>query len=466
MHIDVTEVQRLTNKLVDMSLRSADPESIFNEVCVSLNAAGFQLMRGHAGHRTLHPQFRNASIQWYPDKGVETRRFLHANPDDNDFLQSTIHFVFQHHIPELRLNLAKGEGIEKFPFMQELKDEGATDYVCFLSDWGEKESDGGMVSSYATSDPGGFTEEAMDQLRRVNSRVSLAFKTVTREEMARNIAATYLGKTAGQRVIDGSIRKGDGERIDAVIVYIDMRGSTAMADTLPAEVYLSTLHAFFEAKAAPILDEGGEILAYMGDAILGIFPYCTEEVGLSKKEACEAAIRAMIEADDRLYELNQNRIDIGLSPLKAGSAFHVGELLYGNIGVTDRLQFTVIGPAANEAARLEGLTKQFDMPVIASGTFAEEVGLPWSDLGLQCLRGVERNINIFGLTEDWCKADPGVCLKQKYNIGFVPREVIPLSPKLVPSTMPEEPFAGRLQKSDANTGRPGNTEDDRAVETA
>jgi len=422
MTIDLDQIATLTDRLMQYALRSPESTALFEEVCCTLRKAGIPVDRAQMSHRLLHPQYRNESIEWTVETGPTIARYSHATENNPVFLKSTVYHLLSTGLDELRLDLAAGEGTDRFPLMAELKERGFTDYICLMSDWGADHEMGGLITSYATKDPEGFTADAIAQIKRVNSRVSVALKVLTREEMAVNIATTYLGRVAGRRVIEGSIRQGDGEHIDAVIVYIDMRGSTAMADTLPAEVFMQNLHAFFEAKAAPILDEGGEILAYIGDAVLGIFPYCTQDVGRTKREACQAAVRAMATADKRLAELNENRTAIGLDPLRSGTAFHVGSLLYGNVGVAQRLQFTVIGRTANEVARLEGLTRDCGMAVLASAEFAQEVALPWCELGPMTLRGVNRPIDVYGLPEDWEKIDTERCLKApKPDLNQVPR---------------------------------------------
>ncbi|MCR9256894.1 MAG: adenylate/guanylate cyclase domain-containing protein [Alphaproteobacteria bacterium] len=437
MTIDFDKIQRLTDRLMDHALASREVTAMFHEMCCTLRQAGIPVDRGHISHRLLHPQYRNEAVEWTLETGPVIARYSHATENNPVFLKSTVYHVLQNKLETFRLDLAAGEGIEEFPLMKELRDEGYTDYYCILSDWGAQHEQGGMMTSYATKDPAGFSEEALAQIHRVNQRLSVAIKVTTREQMAVNIANTYLGHAAGKRVIEGSIRQGDGEHIDAVIVYIDLRGSTAMADSLPAEVFMQNLHAFFEAKAAPILDEGGEILAYIGDAIMGIFPYCTQDIGRTKREACQAAVRAMVEADKRLAELNENRTAIGLEPLRSGTAFHVGSLLYGNVGVAQRLQFTVIGRTANEVARLEGLTKELSMSVLASAEFAHEVALPWCHLGPMTLRGVNRPIDVYGLPDKWEDIDTDRCLKApRPDLAAAPAPSPGLAPELSPELIP------------------------------
>lgn len=219
---------------------------------------------------------------------------------------------------------------------------------------------------------------------------------------AKELLYTYLGKRTGERVLSGLVKRGDGEKIYAVIWYCDLRDSTPLAESMPLESFLSILNDFFDCMAGAVLDHGGEILRFIGDAALAIFPIggTTEslrEVCIPTEGACERALNAARDAHSRIEALNKQRKIQGEPPLGFGLGLHVGEVMYGNIGVPDRLEFTVIGSAANEAARLEALCKELDQPILISWEFPRCFPDQMSSLGLHRLRGVSTPKEIFRL---------------------------------------------------------------------
>ena len=185
-------------------------------------------------------------------------------------------------------------------------------------------------------------------------------------------------------MLGGQIKRGDGERIEAVIWYSDMRESTAWGDRLDADTYLALINSYFECTAGAVIAHRGEVLRFIGDGVLAIFP-CNDGV---LKAAAENAMAAATEAQARLQALNESRLRDVLLPIDFGIGLHVGELTFGNIGVAERLEFSVVGPAANEVARLEDMTKSLRARVLASEEFAALVDIDWRDLGEHNLRGV------------------------------------------------------------------------------
>ena len=188
----------------------------------------------------------------------------------------------------------------------------------------------------------------------------------------REMLYTYLGKRTGERVLTGAVKRGDGEKIYAVIWFCDLRDSTSLAESMPVEAFLDLLNQFFDCTAGAVLDHGGEILRFIGDASLAIFPIggssrSLREVCTPAEGACERALAAARDASSRIDDLNRNRRNRGEQPLGFALAIHIGEVMYGNIGVPGRLEFTVIGSAANEAARLAALCRELDQSVLILG---------------------------------------------------------------------------------------------------
>ncbi|MEE8260983.1 MAG: adenylate/guanylate cyclase domain-containing protein, partial [Gammaproteobacteria bacterium] len=234
--------------------------------------------------------------------------------------------------------------------------------------------------------------------------LSLLLENHSNRRTARTLLETYLGKHTGSMVLDGMVKRGDGETIHAVIWFCDLRDSTMMADTLPKSEFLSILNDFFDCMAGAVLDHGGEVLRFIGDAALAIFPIggtskLLEEACTPSEGACKRALDAARNARQRIDALNKRRQEAGDPPIRYGLALHVGDVMYGNIGVPQRLEFTVIGKAANEAARLEGMCKELGEPILISSAFPRCFPGEMRSLGTHSLRGVSEPQEVFALTD-------------------------------------------------------------------
>lgn len=229
-------------------------------------------------------------------------------------------------------------------------------------------------------------------LQRIQQRLAVSVKISIQRQITQNILSAYLGPDAGNQVLKGNIKRGDGESIYSVIWYCDMRESTSLANSMNGNMFLQTLNTYFEATAGAVLNNGGEVLSFIGDAVLAIFPIRDEGAA---PRACKSAIKAAVEARERMGESNQKRADEDLPPLKFGLGLHVGKLLFGNIGVPERVEFSVIGRAANEVARIESLTKDLDEPTLVSAEFANNLKKYWIDLGEHDLKGIERPLKVY-----------------------------------------------------------------------
>jgi adenylate cyclase len=205
---------------------------------------------------------------------------------------------------------------------------------------------------------------------------------------AQNILDAYLGPNAGAKVLAGQIKRGDAQDIDAVIWFCDLRDSTPLADSMGRREFLALLNEYFECVLGPVLERQGEVLRFIGDAALAIFP-----VNGRPAEACAKALAAAQEAQARMDRLNQNRTP----PLRCGIGLHLGHLTYGNIGTPSRIEFTVVGAAANEAARIEALCKPLDVDLLVSERVARALPAAWRSLGTHTLRGVGDKMELFTL---------------------------------------------------------------------
>jgi adenylate cyclase len=221
---------------------------------------------------------------------------------------------------------------------------------------------------------------------------------------ADDLLKTYLGHCAGEQILAGRTKRGEGEKIHAVIWLCDLRDSTRLSESIPVEDFFRTLNEFFDCTAGAVLERGGEILSYIGDAVFAIFPIggskrSLVEACFREEGACAAALAAARDARSRVDALNRRRVSRGESSLDFGLALHVGDVMYGNLGVPQRMQFTVIGAAANEAARLAGMCKDLHRWVLVSSAFPRCFPGEMVSLGHHVMRGVDTPKEIFTLID-------------------------------------------------------------------
>ncbi len=393
-------VDAVADWLMTQALGGTDLERLVGGCCERLRAAGVPLVRALVSYRTLHPLFDSVWLTWHRDDGMGTFEMPHGQAGSEVFRRSPFFHLIETGIPFLRRRLVGEEAVLDFAVLPEFRDKGATDYLAFMVPFGGERGEAGpdgIVGSWMTDRASGFSESDVQALLRIQTRLAVASKVMIKEQISRNVMTAYLGHNAGQRVLDGNIRRGDGETIHAVIWYCDLRSSTGMADRMPAKDFLAVLNSYFECTAGAVLAAGGEVLLFIGDAVLAIFRIGDGEA--SGRRACEQAVAAARDAEARLAEVNRERQANGHEPLAFGLGLHVGDVMYGNIGVPERLEFSVIGPAANHAARLEGLTKTLGPAVLVSGEFSRHLALDWDSLGRHELRGVEEPVEVFALPE-------------------------------------------------------------------
>ena len=356
------------------------------------------LVRAMAGFRTLHPLFASVNLVWRLNQGVDLNPIVHEQAfSTEEWLRSPMRHLARHRIPFLRRRLAGPHAVVDFPVLEELRDAGVTDYLGyatpFASEAGPDSGVRGIMGSWATDRPSGFSEEDLRVFVRIQRRFAVACKVQIQDRITRNVLETYLGPDAGARVLDGQIRRGDGERIHAVIWYSDMRDSTRLADHLDPGAFIELLNRYFECTAGAVIAGGGEVLRFVGDAVLAIFPI--REGGDDARTAAERALAAARDAEQRLSRTNERLTETKAEPIGFGLGLHVGDVMYGNIGVPERLEFSVIGPSANEVARIEDLTKKLGQRVLLSAAFAEAAGTRCEALGAHRLRGVGTPVEVF-----------------------------------------------------------------------
>ena len=252
------------------------------------------------------------------------------------------------------------------PLLRQLKAEGATDYVALplLFTTGHVDA-----LSVVSDKPDGFSMTDLDRMFLLQFAFTRLVEIHSLRDTAINLLDAYVGRAAGQRILAGEVRRGEGQTIEAVIWYCDLRGFTRASDSLPRDAIIALLNDYFDTMGALVTSAGGEILKFMGDGMLAIFPVASS--GRARRDRIDAAARAAASAVDAMLVLNRVRAAEGEPAVRFGLALHIGEVMFGNIGASQRLDFTVIGPAVNHAARLEKLCSPLDRSVVLSASMAE-----------------------------------------------------------------------------------------------
>ncbi len=376
-------IRPVVDWLMEQRLRTLRATFLFDGVCRELRACGLPIERVSLSTGQLHPQFAARTIMWDAQAGgaVELGR-PHSTQDHPGYLNSPIKAIHDG-ASCLRRCLCEPDCPLDFPVLAELRDKGYTDY------WtGPVHYHGGQINviSIATRRPEGFADLDIAMLRAVLPALGAVMELDYRRNTARGLLDTYLGPRTGARVLSGAVQRGDGEIINAVLWFCDLRGFTRLSEELPLDRVLDLLNDYFDIMSKEVAAHGGEVLKFIGDAMLAAFPIGDRLE--SKRESCESALSAALEALERVAQRNLARTAEGLVEIRCGIALHVGDVLYGNVGAVDRLDFTVIGPAVNLAARLEALSIGLDQPLVLSAPFAAICERRYRSLGRHQLKGV------------------------------------------------------------------------------
>ncbi|MDI7861667.1 adenylate/guanylate cyclase domain-containing protein [Rhizobiaceae bacterium n13] len=385
-------LERVSRWLKQAALSGASLDEVVEGFCERLSASGLPLVRIHLSFSMLHPLYDALGFTWHRGQGISMERFR-KSPDPakmDHFLRSPYYYLLSNNLEFLRRRIDPDVPSE-FPIFDDLKPLGATDYIAFLQPFGS-EVDRGMLGSWSTDAVGGFTDEVIEALFKVQNSLAVAAKMAVLDKLADNMLTTYLGGNAGRRVMSGQIRRGDGETIRAALVMADMRDSTNIADREGRQAYIDTLNDFFDAIATPFNRNGGEIVSFIGDGFIAVYP-CGRHKEPSQK-AAQAAMKAVRQAMLRMEELNAARKADGLREIRFGIGLHMGNVMFGNVGLNDRLTFSAFGSAVNEVQRLQTLTKKYELQVIASQEFANYCGGDWAKLGDETLRGLSQKVTV------------------------------------------------------------------------
>jgi adenylate cyclase len=392
--------------LVQATLRDAldgvGEVALIENLCERLQASGVSLMRAAIACDFLDPSFDSHGVRWRRGEGAELEAYERdLDPvGQQEWITSPFYALVQGTDTMLRRRLGTDYRAGEFPVLDEFRGKGATDYLALVervdkATWvGETR---GVITSWLTDAPAGFDDAGIDLIRAAMPALATAFLTRTLQRTTGSLLATYLGRDAADRVLAGNVVRGRAEPLRAVVWFADLVGFTRVADTCDGAVVLAMLNDYAEAEVEAIEAHGGHVLKFIGDGLLAIFP------GAAESTACVQALDAAIDFRQRIAALNARRAAEGLPVSDAHIALHVGEVLYGNVGSRRRLDFTVLGAAVNEAARIESLCGSLDQPIIVSTAFAQAAGEARSrllSLGRYALKGVAKPQELFTLDPD------------------------------------------------------------------
>src|SRR5947208_6133673 len=400
--MDPAKFAALSAWLTEAGLAGESETALLDGFCRRAIVAGLPLARAMVIIDTLHPVHEGRVFRWRSEGEAGHIEAIEYGPTDageaaENWRRSPFFWLLETGGSRLRRRLRTGAAPE-FPAIAALQDEGMTDYLALINRFAAHGVIGEMdcvYSSWATDHPHGFGDAQLEALSGLMPKLALAIKCVSLARIAGTLVETYLGRDAGRRVLAGRIRRGVAERISAVLWYSDLRGFTRITDQAPPQQIIPFLNDYAEAVISSIYDNGGDVLKLIGDGTLAIF------TAPSPATACGSALAAQAALRERLIDLNRRRAGDDLPTTEVYLGLHVGDVFYGNIGSDERLDFTVVGPAVNEVARIAAMCRSVERGVLLSQAFAEamdrlERGRPVS-VGRYALRGVEHPQELFTL---------------------------------------------------------------------
>src|SRR6266545_1006952 len=363
-------------------------DNIFAEMCVRLQRAGIPLKRATLHLLIHHPQWLGARIMWADGmREAELARVDYDVRERSEYIGSPANEIHDG-ATEVRENLERDSSLgRRHAIYDEMRAKGLTDYVAWplYHTLGKRH-----LVTFATDRPGGFDDAHIAGLLKLLPVLALVSEIRIKNRLARTLLETYVGSHAGELILAGATRRGSGTTVRAAIMICDLRDFTRISDNWPRDDAIDLLNGYFDAMSEPIARHGGEILKFIGDGLLAIFP-------LSQPQACANLLHAVTEARQAMAALNERNGETGRAPLNYGIGVHVGDVMYGNIGSRSRLDFTVIGPPVNMASRLETLTKQLGRTVLLSRLFADfvESDFDLERVGEYPVRGFNDPIELF-----------------------------------------------------------------------
>jgi adenylate cyclase len=403
--MDLKPRLHLVNWLIAQGLAGAPEHDLLRGFCERCREAGLELSRGVVFIDTLHPIFEGRGFRWNDVVIDETDSFEYGSTEEGGAAQnwrrSTFYHMLEHGHDELTIDLADCAKLD-FSLLPELAELGHRHFVAFVHRFGEAGTIGQMDCVYTyllTRRDEGFGEQGLAALRDLVPVLALAIKCAAQMEIARTLGRVYLGRDASEQVLRGRISRGVTERINAVLWFSDLRGSTAISETILPDEIIPFLNDYAQAAIDAIHDAGGDVLKLIGDGVLAMFT--AADMTLARR----AALRAEHGFRRNMAALNIRRAADSRPATSAYVGLHVGEVFYGNIGSEDRLDFTAVGPAVNEVSRISSMCRSVDRELLASLDFRaglDETGQGYLvSTGRYALRGIGRAQDLYTL-------DPGI----------------------------------------------------------
>jgi adenylate cyclase len=390
--MEISKLQRVIDWLIDGAWSSKAPAEMIAEACERMVAAGLPLWRFGIFIRTLHPEIFGRNFIWREGEEVEIGTVDFEILETPEFARSPLRVVFEQGL-EVRGRM-DDPGSKHFPFFDDMRAEGVTDYVATPMQF----LDGSVhATSWTTRRPGGFSDEHIAAIHAIIKPLARIAEIISLRRTAEMLLDTYVGNRAGARILGGQIRRGHNDTMQAAIWLSDLRGFTALSDRLPAETVVEILNHYFDCQVTAIRGHGGEVLKFMGDGLLAVFPI-DEYVG----DAAHVCTRVLEAARESRASVEALAFPVGdvVERFRFGVALHVGNILYGNIGGGNRLDFTCIGPAVNLAARLEKIAGRLGRTVVVSEVFANACRHDWRELGEFPIAGFSKAQLVYGLAEE------------------------------------------------------------------
>jgi adenylate cyclase len=402
--MELTPRLRLMNWLVGQGLTGLPGNDLIRGFCERCRNGGIDLSRGLAFIDTLHPIFEGRGFRWNDSETNESDSFEYGSTSEGDAAQNWRRTTFYHMLEkghdELVIDLADCAKLD-FSMIGELADKGHKHFVAFVHKFGEAGTMGQMdcfYSYWTTRRDVGFQEQELSALRDLVPVLGLAIKSAAQVDIARTLGRVYLGRDASEQVLRGKISRGVTERINTVLWFSDLRGSTAISEALEPGEIIPFLNDYAQASIDAIHDSGGEVLKLIGDGVLAMFTQ--ENMAAAKRAALRAEHRFRYNMD----ALNARRAAVGRPVTTAHVGLHVGEVFYGNIGSEDRLDFTVVGPAVNEVSRIASMCRSVDRDLLTSSAFRAGLDATGRNYlvstGRFALRGISRAQDLYTLDPD------------------------------------------------------------------
>jgi adenylate cyclase len=412
---------QLMNWLVAQGLAGLAENDLVRGFCERCRAGGLDLSRGIVFTDTLHPIFEGRGFRWNDTETNESEIFEYGSTSEGTAAQNWRRSVFFHMLEngqtELQIRLADCASLD-FSMMNDHIAAGHQHFVAFVHRFGEAGTIGQMdcvYSSWLTRQPDGFSEQAMSALRDLVPVLGLAIKSAAQVDIARTLGRVYLGRDASEQVLRGRISRGVTERINAVLWFSDLRGSTAISETIAPDEIIPFLNDYAQAAIDAIHEEGGDVLKLIGDGVLAMF------TNKNMAAAERAALRAEHRFRHNMTSLNARRSADGRLITSAYVGLHVGEVFYGNIGSEDRLDFTVVGPAVNEVSRIASMCRSVDRELLVSSAFREGLDATGQgylvSTGRFALRGIGRAQDLHTLDPDIASDDAVADGYERYLAG-------------------------------------------------